>query len=96
MKRILEIALTAAVAIAGAAAVAKGVSANAPEPSGLAIKHPTNAAYRDGLYLGKLDAKANRPAHLASGRWSRVLDRTSFNAGYGVGYTQPNGNAAAE
>ncbi len=96
MKNMIAIALTAAVMVAGAGAIARGVSANTLKSTGLATKHPTNAAYRDGLYLGKLDAKANLPAHLASGRWSRDLDRASFNAGYGAGYMQGSGNPVAE
>jgi hypothetical protein len=48
-----------------------------PGPTG-----PTNAAYRDGLYQGKLDAEQGRPVHIALGRWSRAEDRSSFDQGY--------------
>jgi len=47
-----------------------------------------NAAYRDGLYQGKLDAKENQPPHLTSGRWSVEADRGSYIAGYRSGYEQ--------
>jgi hypothetical protein len=47
-----------------------------------------NAAYRDGLYQGKMDAKENQPPHLTSGRWSADADRGSYIAGYRSGYEQ--------
>jgi hypothetical protein len=48
----------------------------------------TDAAFRDGLYVGKLDAvQGNRP-HLSSGRWSADTDRRSYVAGYQKGYNQ--------
>lgn len=47
-----------------------------------------NAAYRDGLYQGKMDAKDSQPPHLTSGRWSADADRGSYIAGYRSGYEQ--------
>jgi hypothetical protein len=47
-----------------------------------------NAAFRDGLYLGKLDAAQNNDRHIAVGRWSTTEDRASFSEGYGLGYEQ--------
>lgn len=47
-----------------------------------AVAQSTNAAYRDGLYQGKLDAEQGRPVHVAVGRWSRTDDRNSYNQGY--------------
>lgn len=47
-----------------------------------------DGAFRDGLYLGKLDAVQNRQPHLSSGRWSSDRDRASFIAGYETGYGQ--------
>jgi hypothetical protein len=44
------------------------------------------ASFRDGLYLGKLTAERDRPAHVASGRWSRGDDRISFDLGYRQSY----------
>ena len=41
-----------------------------------------DAAFRDGLYLGKLDAEQGRAAHVTSGRWARADDRVSFAVGY--------------
>jgi hypothetical protein len=43
-------------------------------------------AYRDGLYLGRLQRKQGLPSHLAIGRWSRESDRQLFEAGYNHGY----------
>lgn len=47
-----------------------------------------NAAFRDGLYQGQLDAKENQPPHLTSGRWSTDADRGSYIAGYRSGFEQ--------
>jgi hypothetical protein len=41
-----------------------------------------NAAFRDGLYVGKLDAAHSSTMHLAVGRWSTANDRTAFMQGY--------------
>jgi hypothetical protein len=46
----------------------------------------TNAAYRDGLYVGKLAAEQGRDSHIASGRWSQENDRAAFAAGYEQAY----------
>lgn len=41
-----------------------------------------DGAYRDGLYLGKLDAEHNRTYHVATGRWATAKDRQEFLNGY--------------
>ena len=48
----------------------------------------TDAAFRDGLYLGRLAAESGREPHVAVGRWSRAEDRSSFTAGYQRGYSE--------
>jgi hypothetical protein len=48
----------------------------------------TNAAFRDGLYLGKLDAEQGRTQHVSSARWSRTEDRASFRLGYHQAYEE--------
>jgi opacity protein-like surface antigen len=48
----------------------------------------SDAAFRDGLYVGKLAAEAGRPLHAPAGRWSRDADRTSFVAGFQRGYNE--------
>lgn len=45
-----------------------------------------DAAYRDGLYLGKLAHEAKRPMHPPIGRWSTEKDRASFTVGYQQGF----------
>jgi hypothetical protein len=47
------------------------------------LSHATNAAFRDGLYVGKLDAAQGNVIHPAVGRWSTKEDRTAFSEGYG-------------
>jgi uncharacterized protein with FMN-binding domain len=48
----------------------------------------SSAAYRDGLYLGKLAAERGDSAHIATGRWARESDRTLFASGYQEAYTE--------
>ena len=59
------------------------------DPSGVAIRdasQSTNAAYRDGLYLGSLMARRGSAYHPAVGRWATEADRAAFAAGYQQGY----------
>jgi hypothetical protein len=49
---------------------------------------PTDAAFRDGFYLGKLDASEARKGRPSIGRWSDPKDRASFLAGYQRGYEE--------
>jgi hypothetical protein len=46
----------------------------------------TNAAFRDGLYLGKITAKQGGTAHISRGRWSSESDRAAFVQGYLEGF----------
>jgi hypothetical protein len=46
----------------------------------------TGAAFRDGLYLGRLAAERGAEPHVAIGRWATAEDRSSFTAGYQRGY----------
>lgn len=46
----------------------------------------TLAAYRDGLYLGKLDAEQGRNEHAGVGRWARLQDKELFAFGYHEAY----------
>ena len=46
----------------------------------------TNAAYRDGLYVGRLAAEQGQGASAPTARWSRDEDRASFRAGYEQSY----------
>jgi hypothetical protein len=44
------------------------------------------AAFRDGLYLGKLAAQRGESAHIAVSRWAKESDRTLFASGYQLAY----------
>lgn len=71
-----------------AAGYERGYNQNlAPSPEDR-ISKLTDAAFRDGLYLGKLNASQGRELHIASGRWSRPEDRSSFTAGYQQAYDE--------
>ena len=50
------------------------------------------AAFRDGLYLGKLDSANGVEPHVAVGRWSNASHRVAFAEGYSQGYK--DGDAA--
>jgi hypothetical protein len=45
------------------------------------------AAYRDGLYLGRLHRRRGLASRPAWGRWNREADRRLFLDGYGRGYS---------
>ncbi len=49
---------------------------------------PTDGAFRDGLYLGKLAAQNSGERHISVGRWATTQDRSSFSAGYQQGYSE--------
>jgi hypothetical protein len=70
----------------GAAAIAWSSSHN-PEESNTAIQE-VSAAFRDGLYSGRRDAKRGIAPHVATGRWSTQGDRASFATGYKKGYDE--------
>lgn len=53
-----------------------------------AAAQTSDAAYRDGVYLGKLYAERGVQARPAEGRWNQQQDRTNFAAGYWAGYEQ--------
>ncbi len=52
------------------------------------IQPSNDAAFRDGLYLGKLAQAAKRPMRPPVGRWSTEKDRASFAAGFRQGFGQ--------
>ena len=54
------------------------------------------AAFRDGLYLGKLDSQRGSARHVAIGRWSGVGDRASFAKGYDQAYQDGYSATAAQ
>ncbi|HZQ68994.1 MAG TPA: hypothetical protein VFA68_10795 [Terriglobales bacterium] len=44
------------------------------------------AAFRDGMYLGKLDAESGRNPHFIASRWTSQEDRSAFLQGYEAVY----------
>ena len=81
MKKLSLGALALFVMTAAAATLRSGNIQSAASPELM-----TNAAYRDGLYVGKLAAKQGIEPHAAIGRWSRTEDRENFAAGYQQSY----------
>ncbi len=87
MNNAAVLVLTAALTMASAWPIVKTVSA-ATQASRLAVNHSMDAAYRDGLFLGRLDAQAGRRPNPAIARWNQDADRNLFRAGYNAGYSQ--------
>jgi len=56
----------------------------------------TDAAFRDGLFLARLDAENGRKPHLISGRWSSDADRRLFVAAYLQAYREMRGDLTLE
>jgi len=84
MKRVFAIVL-GLVICAGASTMITSVRSNRWST---AINQATDAAYRDGLFLGQFDANRGRTRHVCVGRWSTASDRNSFIAGYEAGYVK--------
>jgi hypothetical protein len=55
-----------------------------------------DAAFRDGLFLGRRDVDAGRTQHLMTGRWSGDVDRRLFVSGYLQAYREKYGPAGVE
>jgi hypothetical protein len=75
---------------AGATATLKAILHDS-QPSARAVieadaSRDASAAFRDGLYLGKLAAEEGSSIRIASGRWATYSDRTLFAEGYRQGY----------
>ena len=56
----------------------------------------TEAAFRDGLFLARLDFKNDRKPHLMTGRWRTDADRRMFVAAYLQTYRAMRGTSAPE
>ncbi len=88
MKRLSLYVFAIALTLGIAASLLTGVAARSTQSATSRIYQATNAAFRDGLYVGKLDAaQGNRP-HVGSGRWGADQDRRAYVAGYQRGYNQ--------
>jgi hypothetical protein len=57
---------------------------------------PTDAAFRDGLFLGRQDAEHGRKPHLSTGRWNLEADRRLFVSGYIKAFGEMFGGAGDE
>jgi hypothetical protein len=49
----------------------------------------SDAAFRDGLYIGRLAGERGELPHPLVGRWSTKKDRATFATGYWRGYNDP-------
>jgi hypothetical protein len=84
--RILSYLMTAILSVGvtligeGAVRAPKAAAGNAPQL--------TNAAFRDGRYMARLDIENGRGPYLSIGRWSTNADRASYVAGYQQAYPQ--------
>ncbi len=87
MNNAAVLVLTAALTMASVWPIVKTVSATG-HASRFAVNHSMDAAYRDGLFFGRLDAEAGRRPYLAIARWNQESDRNLFRAGYHAGYSQ--------
>jgi len=60
------------------------------------VAGPTDASFRDGLFLGRQDAEQGRKPHLSTGRWSADADRRLFVSGYLQAYGEMYGATGSE
>lgn len=95
MKR-LSIYVFTIVLMCAAAAVLARVAAHQPHFAGNAVNNPTDAAFRDGLFQGRLDVERGRRQHLAIGRWNVDADRRLFVSGYLQAHREMYAQAASE
>jgi hypothetical protein len=73
-----------------------GKASHAKQVSTVDAAQETDAAFRDGFYLGRLDAADGRKVRPSIGRWSAPKDRASFLAGYQRGYEETRATKIAE
>jgi hypothetical protein len=86
MKRLFLFVL--AVSVAVAALTSRSLVPKTDSPDNPVVVQAGNAAFRDGLHLGRLDAEYGRTRHLSVGRWSVDSNRAWFVTGYHAGYQQ--------
>lgn len=51
-------------------------------PSSIEVQMATDGAFRDGVYVGKLDRASGRTVTPPIARWSSEKDRAAFARGY--------------
>ena len=88
MQRLLTCVL--ALGCVGTSAVLVQRDMTQRKSASLDVQLAGDAAFRDGLYLGKLARTAKTPMRPPVGRWSTEKDRASFVTGYRQGYNQQN------
>jgi hypothetical protein len=64
------------------------------DPRGAAPQAAT-AAFRDGLYEGKIAGERGSEPRVSVGRWASQEDRAAYTAGYLHGYDQADADATA-
>ena len=80
MNRVFSYVMTAILSVAVTLAGERVVRASkTPADS---VPQLTNAAFRDGRYMAKLDLESGRRPHLSIGRWNSDPDRAAYLAGY--------------
>lgn len=89
MQRFMGYAAAMLIGLATGATLTNGVSASTLASSTAQVQHGTDAAYRDGLFMGKHDAAEGRLRHVSAGRWSAASDRTQYQTGYDAGFGSP-------
>ncbi len=73
-------------------AIAMRITGSLVSPMQLQPPH-SSAAFRDGLYVGKIASERGSEPHISVGRWASPEDRTAYAAGYRQGYNQPGVDA---
>jgi hypothetical protein len=95
MKKLSAYAVTIALTCGVTVLLAAGTVRRSPITDNLSSLG-MDASYRDGLFLGRLDAEAGRKQHLLTGRWSEDMDRRLFVSGYLQAYREKYGAVGAE
>jgi hypothetical protein len=93
MNRLSSYVLAIAVCLGAAATFASNRQLSTGRIDG-DFHQATEAAFRDGLYMGKLEAERGS-SRIPMGRWSREKDRSYFVAGYRQGHRELVANRAA-
>ncbi|HKS75003.1 MAG TPA: hypothetical protein VJQ82_17480 [Terriglobales bacterium] len=88
MKRLSLYVFATALVLGIAASLLTGVVTNGIQSASAQLDRATNAAFRDGLYVGKLDAAQGKRPHLSSGRWAKEADRRNYVDGYQRGFNE--------
>jgi hypothetical protein len=62
------------------------------ESQGVEVQMANDGAFREGLFLGKLNHDAKQQMLPPVGRWSTAEDRASFMRGYRQGFSGKSSN----